>query len=165
MPSLRARAAEGLRVGDTFTTVRTFTEDDVAHFARLSGDYNPVHFDASFAQARGFRGKIAHGLLSAGLVTEIGGQIGWVASSMNFRFKGPVYLGEPITCAWVITEIDERGRAKASARITRPDGVTVIEADIGGVVPGPDARELLRRMLADGDPTNGPHHTRMVSAA
>jgi len=155
MVGLRERAAEGLQVGDSFKISRTFTNDDVISFAKISRDYNPVHFDARFAKARNFPAPVCHGLLAAGMVTEIGGQIGWLATGMNFRFKGPVYVGETITCNWVITDIDQKGRAKASVTITKQDGATVIEAEIGGVVPGDAERKVLSQMLSEGDPTNG----------
>ena len=154
MAGFRERAAEGLQVGDTFRTSRTFTEDDVIRFARISRDYNPVHFDARFAKAKNFSAPICHGLLVASLATEIGGQIGWLASSMNFRFKAPVYVGETITCTWVMTAIDQKGRAKASVTTTKEDGATVIEADISGIVPGLEERKVLSQMLSEGDPTN-----------
>ena len=155
MTNFRARAAEGLQVGDSFTISRTFTDDEVALFAKISRDYNPVHFDPRYAEVRNFKTPICHGLLTASLVTEIGGQIGWLASGMNFRFKKPVYAGETITCKWVITEIDQYCRAKASVVIANEEGVTVLEADISGVVPGLEERVLLTRMLSEGDPTNG----------
>ncbi len=155
MAGFRGRAAAGLQVGDSFRTSRIFTDDDVIRFAQISRDYNPIHFDARFAKARDFRQPICHGLLVASLATEIGGQIGWLASAMNYRFKGPVYVGETITCSWVITAIDHKGRAKASVTITKDDGVTVIEAEISGIVPSLEEREVLRQMLSEGDPTNG----------
>jgi len=155
MAGFRERAAEGLQVGDTFRTSRTFTEDDVILFARISRDYNPVHFDARFAKAKNFSAPICHGLLVASLATELGGQIGWLASAMNFRFKGPVYAGETITCTWVMTAIEQNGRAKASVTITKEDGATVIEAEISGIVPGLQERKVLSQMLSEGDPTNG----------
>jgi len=154
MAGFRERAAEGLQVGDTFRTSRTFTEDDVILFARISRDYNPVHFDARFAKAKNFSAPICHGLLVASLATELGGQIGWLASAMNFRFKGPVYAGETITCTWVMTAIEQNGRAKASVTITKEDGATVIEAEISGIVPGLQERKVLSQMLSEGDPTN-----------
>ena len=160
MVGFRERAAEGLQVGDSFGTTRTFTDDDVTLFAQISRDYNPVHFDARFAKAKNFSAPICHGLLVASLATEIGGQIGWLASAMNFRFKGPVYVGETITCSWVMTAIDQNGRAKASVTITKEDGVTVIEAEIIGVVPGVEERKILSQMLSEGDPTNGLTDTR-----
>ncbi len=160
MAGFRQRAADGLQVGDSFRISRTFTDDEVIRFAEVWRDYTPVHFDARFANARNFSAPICHGLLVASLATEIGGQIGWLASTMNFRFKGPVYVGETITCSWVITAIDRNGRAKASVTITKEDGVTVIEADISGIVPGFEERNILRQMLAEGDPTNGLTDTR-----
>jgi len=154
MKNFRARAAAGLQVGDSFTISRTFTDEEIDLFARISRDYNPVHFDPVYAEAQNFKAPICHGLLTASLVTEIGGQIGWLASGMNFRFRKPVYPGETITCQWVITEIDQYSRAKASIVISNEEGVTVLEAEIGGVVPGLEKQALLSRMLAEGDPTN-----------
>jgi acyl dehydratase len=165
MVGVRERAAEGLQVGDSFRTARTFTDDDVIRFAQISRDYNPVHFDARFAKARKFPGPICHGLLAASLATEVGGQIGWLASAMNFRFKGPVYVGETITCTWIITAIDQNARAKASVTFTKQDGLTVIEAEISGIVPGVEERKVLSQMLSEGDPTNGLTDTQQSLAA
>ncbi len=155
MLSFRERAAGGLKAGDSFKTSRTLTNDDLVRFAQISRDYNPVHFDDRFAKARNFAGPICHGLLAASLVTELGGQIGWLASSMNFRFKGPVYVGETVTCTLEIKEIDRNGRAKATATIVKQEGDTVIEVEISGIVPGDKERRVLREMLFEGDPTNG----------
>ncbi|MBF0573379.1 MAG: MaoC family dehydratase [Desulfamplus sp.] len=155
MASFREQAAEGLKVGDTFTISRTFTDDDITMFAKISGDYNPVHFDARFAKAKNFSAPICHGLLTASMITEIGGQIAWLASGMSFKFKAPVYVGETITCSWVITEINKKGRAKASITITKKDGITVMEAEISGIIPIDESRNILQKMIAEGDPTNG----------
>jgi acyl dehydratase len=151
----RERAAEGLQVGDQFTVVRCFSDDDIGQFAQISRDYNPVHCDARYAEMRKFKAPIAHGLLTASLVTEIGGQIGWLATGMSFEFKRPVYSGEQITCHWLIAEIDERGHAKAEVRILNAAGVTVLEATTSGVLPGAQERGHLKQMLSEGDPTNG----------
>jgi len=51
-----------------------------------------------------------------------------LASEMNFRFIKPVYFGDTVKCDFTITDIDERGRAKAEAVFTNGDGVTVSEA-------------------------------------
>ncbi len=155
MKSPRERAAEGLQVGDRFTRVRCFSDDDIRQFAQISRDYNPVHCDARYAVIRRFKEPIAHGLLTASLVTEIGGQIGWLATGMSFAFKRPVYAGEQITCHWLIADIDERGHATAEVRILNAEGITVLEATTTGVLPGAQERECLKQMIADGDPTNG----------
>jgi 3-hydroxybutyryl-CoA dehydratase len=113
MSEIRKKTIRGLRVGDTFTVSRRFSEEDMTAFAHITRDYNPVHFDPRFSGAKGFNARICHGLLVGSILTEVGGQIGWLASVMNFRFKQPVYFDETITCRFTITAIDERRRARA----------------------------------------------------
>ncbi len=151
---IRAHAARGLQTGDTFSVERTFFEEDVAAFARISRDYNPVHFERRFARVKGFRGRICHGLLVASMVTEVGGQIGWLATGMQFRFRRPVYIGETITCELTVMEIHEQGRARAEARFLNRRGEVVLEGEVRGYVPGPDERAVLRAMIREGDSTN-----------
>lgn len=154
MPDIRKKAIEGLAIGDTFSVSRTFSEQDVIQFADISRDYNPVHFDERFAEVKNFDGHICHGLLIASLVTEIGGQIGWLASGMTFKFKKPVYFGDTIKCDFTITDIDERGRAKAAAVFTNHYDILVLEAVITGIIPGGQEKQVMKAMLAEGDPTN-----------
>jgi acyl dehydratase len=151
---MREKAIEGLAVGDAFVVHRTFTEADLDTFSRISKDYNPIHFDSRFAGVKGFEGCICHGLLVASMLTEIGGQLGWLASGMNFRFKKPVYLKETISCRLTITDIDDRGRAKANAVYTNQNGDVVIEASLTGIIPGASERQILQLMVQEGDPTN-----------
>ena len=113
-----------------------------------------MHYHPPFAEARGFREPVAHGLLTASLVTEIGGQIGWLASAMSFQFRRPVYAGDTVTCRWLITEVDARGRATAVITLSNEDGVIVLEGETRGVLPGEQERQLLSQMLAEGDPGN-----------
>ncbi|WP_259652271.1 MULTISPECIES: MaoC family dehydratase [unclassified Pseudomonas] len=134
MHSFRQRAAHGLQSGDSFSLSRCFTPQDIQRFAEISRDYNPVHYHPPFAEARGFREPVAHGLLTASLVTEIGGQIGWLASAMRFQFRRPVYAGDTVTCRWLITEVDARGRATAIITLSNEDGVIVLEGDPGNPV-------------------------------
>ncbi len=154
MSHIRKRAIEGLEIGDTFSVSRTFTEQEVIRFADISRDYNPVHFDGRFAKVKNFDGCICHGLLIASLVTEIGGQIGWLASGMTFKFKKPVYFGDTIKCDFTITDIDERGRATAEAVFTNQSDIIVLESVITGIVPGVQEKQVMKEMLAEGDPTN-----------
>uniref|UniRef100_UPI0033415B3A MaoC family dehydratase n=1 Tax=Castellaniella defragrans TaxID=75697 RepID=UPI0033415B3A len=155
MSNLRQRAAEGLRVGDRFTITRRFTPAEITSFANLSRDYNPVHCDGDYVKLKGLRAPIAHGLLTASLITEIGGQVGWLARSMTFQFKRPVYADETLTCDLLICELDEKGRAKAKVNVTNDEGIVVLEAEITGVLPNEAERRRLAEMLAEGDPTNG----------
>jgi Acyl dehydratase len=154
MSEIRKKAIEGLAVGDWFVVSRTFTEQDTRAFADISRDYNPVHFDQRFAQAKNFHSRICHGLLIGSLLTEIGGQIGWLASGMNFLYKRPVYFGDTIECRFAITEVNDRNRAKAEVVFKNQNGEIVIEATVTGIIPGIPERRVMEAMRAEGDPTN-----------
>ena len=154
MTHIRRKAIEGLEIGDTFSVSRTFNEQDVDRFADISRDYNPVHYDERFTKVKNFAGRICHGLLVATLLTEIGGQIGWLASGMTFKFKNPVYFGDTVRCDLTITDIDERGRARAEAVFTNEHDITVLEAFLTGIVPGVREKQVMKDMLEKGDPTN-----------
>ncbi len=154
MSEIRQKTIQGLQVGDTFTVSRQFTKADMKTFADITRDYNAVHFDSRFAKAKKFRGRICHGLLVGSLLTEIGGQIGWLASLMNFKFRQPVYFEDTITCKLTITQIDARRRAKAKALFYNPDDNLVLEAELEGILPDKTERQILADMVAAGDPTN-----------
>jgi 3-hydroxybutyryl-CoA dehydratase len=157
MSQLRKKAIAGLRLGDTFSVKRTFTQQDTLAFAELSRDFNPVHFDQRFAETKNFPALICHGLLVASLITEVGGQIGWLASGMNFQFRKPVYFGDTIECSFTIIELDERNRAKADAIFKNQHGEVVIEAQVAGIIPGSAERLVMEAMIGEGDPTNPLH--------
>jgi len=154
MSHIRKKAIEGLDIGDTFSVSRTFIEQDVIRFGDISRDYNPVHYDERFAKVKNFDSRICHGLLVASILTEIGGQIGWLASEMIFKFKNPVYFGDTVRCDFTITDIDERGRAKAEAVFTNEHDITLLEAVVTGIVPGAQEKQVMKDMLAKGDSTN-----------
>jgi|SRR6266704_1361226 len=154
MSSIRQKTIAGLKRGDSFTVSRTFTERDATAFADIGRDDNPVHFDLRFAKAKNFHGPICQGLLVASLLTEIGGQIGWLASGMNFRFKKPVYFGDIIECQFTITELDDSNRAKAEVLFKNQRDETVIEACVTGIAPGLPERRVMELIMTEGDPTN-----------
>src|SRR5215510_3345065 len=154
MSYIRKNAIAGLKRGDTFAISRTFTEQDTIAFANISKDYNPVHFDLRFAKVKHFHGRICHGLLVASMLTEIGGQMGWLAAGMHFRFKKPVYFGDTITCCFTITELDDRNRATAEAVFTNQHDEIVLEAHLTGILPGFPEKRLMEAMMAEGEPTN-----------
>ena len=73
---------------------------------------------------------------------------------MMFKYKKPVYIGDTIQCDLTVTELDERGFAKAEAVFTNEDDITVLVAVVTGVVPGTQEKQVMKDMLAEGDPTN-----------
>lgn len=149
MNAIRQRAIEGLEQGDTFEVKRTFSEADIVQFEALSHDHNPVHSDAGYAVAKGFDGTIAQGLLTATLITEIGGHLGWLATSMSFKFKRPVYVGEELTCVWAIVRIDDRHRAEAEVIVKNSTGQAVLLAETTGVIPSEAERAVLAATPGD----------------
>jgi 3-hydroxybutyryl-CoA dehydratase len=151
---IRRKTIAGLKVGDSFSITRTFAEEDVLRFADVTRDYNPVHFDERFSGTKNFRARICHGLLVGSMISEIGGQIGWLASEMKFQFKKPVYIGETISCSLTITRVDPKGRAEAVAVFRNQESAIVLEASLKGILPGPREVEVMTAMIAEGDPTN-----------
>jgi acyl dehydratase len=149
MSQIRHRTIEGLAVGETLTVSRKFTEQDMIAFAEITRDYNPIHFDERFVAAKNLKGRICHGLLVGSLLTEIGGQMGWLASEMNFRFKKPVYFGDTIECTLTITKIDGQNRAGAEVIYRNQDGLVVLEAELAGILPGERERAVLNAILGE----------------
>ncbi len=154
MSSIRRQTVKGVKPGDSFSLSRAFGKEDVHRFADITRDYNPVHFDIRFARTKGFRGPICHGLLLAGMISEIGGQMGWLATGMNFRFKRPVYFGDRILCSLTITSVDDSGRAEAEAVLKNQSRKIVLEGSLKGILPGAREKKVLAAMMAEGDPTN-----------
>ena len=95
--------------GQEFISVgRTVTEADVVAFAGLSGDFNPLHTDATFAAKTPFGKRIAHGMLSASISTGLGQTLGIFEGTtlallaQTFEYKGPVFFGETIRLRLVV---------------------------------------------------------------
>lgn len=151
---IRRQAVAGLKAGDRFTRRRTFTKAETELFGDLTRDYNPVHYEPRWTEAKGFDGLICHGLLVGAMICEFGGQIGWLASGMQFKFIRPVYFNQAITCTFTITRVESSGRAEAEATFTDESGETVCVAGLSGRVPVNGEREILQRMIDEGDPTN-----------
>ena len=155
MKQWRRQAAEGaIREGLTIRFDRTFTEKDLHDFALITRDYNPCHFDQRFCELKKFSGPVCHGLLVGSMLCEPGGQWGWLASEMNFKYVKPVYVGDTITCEITIKHVTERGSARAEAVFTNQRGEVVVKAMLAGILPSAADREVMAEMMEEGDPTN-----------
>ncbi len=109
MSTLQNFTFEELSVGQRATTTRTVTEQDVLLFAAVSGDVNPVHLDEEFAAGTQFKGRIAHGMYTGGLVSaalamELPGP-GTVYIGQDFRFERPVRIGDTLTVELTVEEL------------------------------------------------------------
>jgi 3-hydroxybutyryl-CoA dehydratase len=108
---------EDLEVGMSATTSMTITGEQIDTFAKITGDYNPIHVDEEAAKAAGFPGRIAHGALSASLISAVLGNDlpgpGAVFVELNLRFRRPALIGDEVTAVATVQEINERtGRVK-----------------------------------------------------
>jgi len=151
---MRLRAIEGLQEGDTFTYTRVFSREETGIFGDITRDYNPVHYDPRWAGAKGFHGLICHGLLVGSMICEFGGQVGWLATGMNFKYIKPVYFGDPVCISVTIKKIEKSGRAEAEAIFTNGDDERVCHAYMTGRVPLGKECDLLQKIVDEGDPTN-----------
>jgi len=155
MPNaMRQQAIEGLKAGDTFQYSRTFTQEESEAFGDLTRDYNPVHYDPRWAREKGFKGLICHGLIVGSMICELGGQVGMLATRMDFRYLKPVYFDATITCTLEMTSIADSGQAEAEAFFTNEDDEQVCTAFLTGRVPLKQERELLKKIVEEGDPAN-----------
>jgi 3-hydroxybutyryl-CoA dehydratase len=123
--------------GDTASFSKTITEADVVLYAGLSGDTNPLHLDAEYARSTRFGQRIAHGMLTAALIsTVIGTKLpgpGAIYAGQTLRFLKPVFVGDTITATATVTAYNrERGRLTLATvcRNQRGDEVITGEADI-----------------------------------
>ncbi len=103
-------AFQELKLGQTFTYRRTFTEGDVALFCGVTGDFNPYHQDETWAASSWYGRRNIPGLLTASMLTNIGGLLGFLATDMSFEYLAPVYIGDTITCPITFIEKDEEKR-------------------------------------------------------
>jgi len=123
-----------LAVGQRASRSLTLTADHVRKFAELSGDYNPLHFDESFAAKTKFgrlvvQGGLTTGLLHALVAMDLPGA-GTVFLSQNWKFTAPVYIGDTITAEAEVTSVHPTKPVTGlRIRVIRQDGETVLDGE------------------------------------
>jgi hypothetical protein len=88
------------------------------------------------------------------MICEVGGQLGWLATGMTFKFIRPVYVGATITCTMTIEKVDPDGRAEARASFTDGEGELIGLATLTGRLPVGEERRLLDELVQSGDRFN-----------
>lgn len=100
-------ARQRISVGQRASVTRTISDADIATYAALTGDANPLHIDDGFAARSRFGRRVAHGLLSAGLISAVLGTKlpgpGAIYLQQSLRFVRPVYLGDSVTATVEVT--------------------------------------------------------------
>ncbi|MFC0385355.1 MaoC family dehydratase [Muricoccus vinaceus] len=132
---------EELRLGQSARFAKTITEADILLFSAVSGDSNPVHLDEEAGAASFFGGRVAHGMLTASLISGLLGTRlpgpGAVYVSQTLRFRAPVRIGQTVAATAEVTGLDpERRRATLRTHCTAA-GVLVLEGEAVVMIPEP----------------------------
>jgi 3-hydroxybutyryl-CoA dehydratase len=122
---------ERMAVGDTHASGHRVTEGMIASFADATGDRNPLHPDEEFARGTRFGRRIAHGMLTAGILSGVLGTeypgLGTVYLGQTLTFRRPVFIGDVITVRLeVIETVPEKNRARLSTTCVNQDGAEVL---------------------------------------
>ena len=123
-----------ITVGQKATRSITLTKDHVEAYASLSGDYNPLHFDKSFAAKTKFKklvvqGGLTTGLLHALVAMDMPGP-GTVFLNQNWKFTAPVFIGDTITAEAEVMSVHEiKPVTQLNFRITNQQGETVLKGE------------------------------------
>lgn len=129
---VRERPYEEIEIGESFTVVKGITEADIANFAGVIGDFNPVHVDPEYAKTTMFGQRIAHGMLTASFIsTAVGCGIPGINAlylSQEVKFIKPVFINDTITARIeVIEKIDAKRRVILKTTVTNQRGELVVD--------------------------------------
>jgi 3-hydroxybutyryl-CoA dehydratase len=120
--------------GDTASLSRTISDDDIRAFANATGDHNPLHLDEQFAKQTRFGKRIAHGMLSASLISaviadELPGQ-GSIYLGQTLQFVAPVFPGDTVTARVTVTGVrDDKPIVKLDTVCTNQRDEVVIRGE------------------------------------
>ena len=134
------KTIQELSIGDSAELTRAIREEDIQLFAKAIGDFNPIHLDEAYAQETQFKGRIAHGALSIGLLSAVLGNIlpghGTIYLSQEVKFLAPVRIGDTLTARVEVIElVPERNRAKFKTTCINQDGKVVVDGVAWGMPP------------------------------
>jgi len=126
-------------VGDGVTLSKTLTETDLAFFTAMSGDFDPLHTDEQHARSAGFKGRLAHGILSMALLSGTASMMsakarerGWQGTSMSLgydriRFVHPVFVGDTLTATYTVEALDAaKQRSISKVEVANQDGTVCV---------------------------------------
>jgi 3-hydroxybutyryl-CoA dehydratase len=124
---------EDLSPGMSATFAKTITEADIVLFAGASGDNNAMHINEEFARTTPFKGRIAHGMLTASVISAaIAGRLpgaGTVYMGQNLRFMAPVRPGETVHAKVTVKELNTEKRRVTLTTVCTVGGKVVIDGE------------------------------------
>ncbi len=131
---LHGKTIDQLNIGDRASISKLITERDVIRFAELTGDINPIHMDKLYAEQTDFGERIAHGMLTASLISAVLGiklpGPGNIYVSQSLKFRAPVKFGDIIEAeVEVVEKIPERNRVHLKTTCRNQDDIVVLEGE------------------------------------
>ena len=128
----KGKTIHELEVGQAASFTKTITETDVYNYAGVTGDFNPAHINESFAKNTMFKGRIAHGMLAAGLIsTVLGTRLpgpGCIYVSQDLKFTAPVRFGDTITARAEVEKVNvEKNRVELKTTCTNQKDEVVLK--------------------------------------
>ena len=130
---------EDLELGMSASVSRTVSEVDILMFAGVSGDTNPVHLDQEFAASTMFGGRIAHGMLSAGLISAVFGTRlpgpGSIYLSQTLKFKAPVKIGDTVVARVTVKELKTEKRRAVFSTVCSVGSTVVLDGEAELLIP------------------------------
>jgi len=128
------KTIDRLAVGDSAEFAKTISESDIYLYAGITGDFNPAHVNEAYAQKTFFKTRIAHGMLTAGLISAVmAGQLpgpGAIYLRQELDFRAPVFIGDTITARTEVIEIiKDRNRVRLRTWCTNQNGTVVLDGE------------------------------------
>ncbi|MDR2788273.1 MAG: MaoC family dehydratase [Candidatus Accumulibacter sp.] len=124
---------EDLTIGQSASVSKTITDADIVLFSGVSTDTNAVHLNEEFAKTTMFGGRIAHGMLSAGLISAVLGNRlpgpGTIYLGQTLKFKAPVKPGDTVTATATVKEIIPEKKRAVLETVCTVGGKVVIEGE------------------------------------
>jgi 3-hydroxybutyryl-CoA dehydratase len=133
LPSFQTLYFEDLRVGMRESYAKTVKSSDVVGFAEITGDRNPIHLSEHFAAKTPFKGRIAHGLYTASLISAVIGTRlpgpGAIYISQTLRFLAPVKIGDTVDAMVEVVELIEQKQRARLACTCKVGAAVVLEGE------------------------------------
>lgn len=130
---------EDLKVGQSASLSKTITEADIVLYSAISMDTNAAHLDEEFSKKSMFGGRIAHGMLSAGLISGVLGTKlpgpGTIYLGQTLKFKAPVKIGDTVTATAEVTDLHAEKKRVVLKTTCTVAGKVVIEGEATVIVP------------------------------
>jgi len=122
------------KAGDTASITKTITDEDIRKFADASGDHNPLHLDEEFAKTTRFGRRIAHGMLSASLISAvIAGDLpgeGSIYLAQTLQFVAPVFPDDTVTAkVTIVSQREDKPIVKLATVCTNQHGEVVVKGE------------------------------------